>query len=376
METRRVKISLETLLKRSWPLFAVGAVLLVILSWALYSYAISGKARGTSQETATSTSSTTETVSSTEMMARALDGVMVPGVEARLQPFAVMVENHVDARPLSGPARANLAFEFPVEGGITRFMLVFDATTTVDQIGPVRSARPYFVDMADALGAVYAHVGGSPDALALIEGKKTFRDLNEFWNGRYYWRSAKRVAPHNTFTRTDLLKEAAETKGWKAPTFTSWSYKDEDAIDGDGKRGTENGPTLAWGGSYSVKWEYDRNENRYLRKLLGSQQTDADGEWVTAKNILVLQTDQTVLDNEGRLQIRTLGKGKGFLYRDGKKNEVVWHRTPGATFQIDSIDGANAFFNPGTTWVEVVTSPSVFVFPSSTPPPSATSTHS
>ena len=121
--------------------------------------------------------------------------MLVSAEEANLQPYAVMIDNHPDARPSSGLAAANLVFEVPVEGGMTRYMAVFDATTTVDQIGPVRSARPYFVELADALGAVYAHVGGSPDGLNLITSLPKFRDLNEFWNGKYFWRSAKRDAP-------------------------------------------------------------------------------------------------------------------------------------------------------------------------------------
>jgi hypothetical protein len=366
METRRVTISLETLLKRSWPLFAVGAVLLLVLSYSLYSFAVSGKGRNKPGVVINSTS-TSETVSPTDLSARKLDGVMVSSTDVALQPFAVMVENHVDARPLSGLSDANLVFEFPVEGGITRFMLVFDASTTVDQVGPVRSARPYFVDMADALGAVYSHVGGSPAALEQIAAKKEFRDLNEFWNGRYYWRSAKRVAPHNVFTRSDLWSEAATDKNWDAGTFTPWSYKNEDPLEGDVRRGTENGPSLAWGGSYSVTWEYDRENNRYLRKQGKAQLVDTNGEWVESKNVLIIQTEQEVLDNEGRLFIRTLGKGKGFLYRDGKKSEIVWKRTPGKTFEIETVGGSEAFFNRGTTWVEVITNTSVFKAPASQP---------
>ena len=140
------------------------------------------------------------TTTARELVPRMLDGVQVPFEEAALQPFAVMVENSPDAWPLAGLAKANLVIEAPVEGSITRFLAVIDATTTVDQIGPVRSARPYFVDFANGLQAVYAHVGGSPEALSLIHVLSSFRNLDEFSSGKYFWRSSKRAMPHNTYT--------------------------------------------------------------------------------------------------------------------------------------------------------------------------------
>ncbi len=345
-------------MKRSWPLIAFGAVLLIGLCGGLVWYAVSGAGR---QETAAAatTTSTPEMIEVTtttgDLVPRSLDGVLVSPVDANLQAYAVMVENSIDARPLSGPANANLAFEFPVEGGITRDLLVFDATTTVDTIGPVRSARPYFVDIADGLNAVYAHVGGSPEALTQLASMSGMRDLNEFSNGKYFWRSAKRTAPHNAFTQTTLLHDADASKQWRTGHFRGWRYKDDDPLESTTStvRGNDSGPTVPYGGGYTVTWSYDRENDRYVRHEGGVIQHDADGSVVTAKNVVLMVTDGQVVDSEGRLHIRTTGHGSATLYRDGKTLAGTWSRVAGEHIQFQGVDGTDMVFDRGTTWVEV-----------------------
>jgi hypothetical protein len=340
-------------------------VLLVLISLGLGYLAVSGKARRSSGA-APATSSTSSDLPSvaTSSVARGLDGVLVAPEEARLPVYGIMVENHVDARPLSGPAAANVAIEAPVEGGITRFLLFFDATTTVDAIGPVRSARPYFVDFARGLGAIYGHVGGSPEALRRIQNLSEFRDLNEYFNGKFFWRSSKRSAPHNAFTRSDLLASAASFRGWETgAAFVSWKYKDEASLDGgtgtSTLRGFEDGPHIRYGGSYNVSWAYDRPTNAYTRLQAGKEQKDQDGSGVYAKNIVVMLTDGKVLDAEGRLEVRTTGKGKAVIYRDGMKTEGVWRRAEGEWLGFEGMDGSDILLNRGTTWIEVVIDPTM-----------------
>lgn len=356
-ETRRVRISFDQFLKRSWPMISVGVVLIlgvcVAIGWAAFHGAF---------RRVTSSGPTEVTPTSTVMTAtssRLLDGVMVDASSSQLLPYAVMVENHPDARPLSGPAKANVAYEFPVEGGITRYVLLFDASSTVDAIGPVRSARPYFVDVADAYRALYAHVGGSPDALTLIAGKQSFKNVDEMKNGPSFWRSTNRVAPHNAYTKTDLLTALAQKKMWSAGSFRPWFYQDDAPLEKTATttaRGTTNGPTITYGGTYNVKWIYDRLTNTYVRNDGGAVQKDQDGATVTAKNVIVIQTDGRVLDDYGRLFIRTTGKGTGTLYRDGISESILWRRADGETYRWEHVDGTDAVLNRGTTWVEVTLS--------------------
>src|SRR5581483_1401572 len=116
------------------------------------------------------------------------------------RPFAVVVENHPDARPQSGLSQADVVYEALAEGGITRFLAIFQSQD-VKSIGPVRSARTYFNDWAQEWGAVYAHVGGNSDALALIKaGIPGVSDADQFFNDPYFTRISSRRPPHNTYT--------------------------------------------------------------------------------------------------------------------------------------------------------------------------------
>ena len=84
------------------------------------------------------------------------------------QVYGVMIDNHPEARPQSGLDQAFLVIEAPVEGGISRLLAFFSAEQVLEEIGPVRSARPYFLDWNNELDALYVHVGGSDAALDYI----------------------------------------------------------------------------------------------------------------------------------------------------------------------------------------------------------------
>lgn len=351
----------------SLPLSIMGGVLFIgIVSGSLwYAFSGAGRQRQDTNSQTVSTSTDTGIGNVTSTVERMLDGVLVASGTEALHTFAIAIDGHVDARPVAGLSKANLVFNVPVEGGITRYLAVYDASSTVDMIGPVRSARPYCVELADGLGAVYGHVGGSPDALKDIKNAQDFRDLNEYFNAKYYWRSSKKLAPHNTYTRMDLLNEAFFENQWKPGSITPWKYKEEDSLDGSASttlRGTQDGPALAYGLGYRVKWEYDREENRYIRKLGGSHQIDMDGSAILTKNVVVISMPATVLDEQGRLSMHTTGRGKAVLYRDGRTFEGVWRRSAGDSFLFETIEGSDIFFNRGTTWIEIVGDASVFSF--------------
>ncbi len=357
-DIRRVPFSIETFLKRSWPLLAIGIVLVFGLAGVLFHYAIAGQGRVKTVSAPVAIEAPSSTTPETALISRKLDGMPVLPQEASLQPFAVMVENSLEARPLSGISSANLVIEAPVEGGITRFMAIFDATTTADQIGPVRSARPYFVELADGLNAVYAHVGGSPEALQDIHAFSGFRDLDQFYNAKYFWRSAKRDAPHNVYTRMDVLREAAAAKAWSVQPFKGWAFLDGAAA--SSVRGNVNAIAVPYGGMFNVMWKYDPETNTYTRFQAGAIQKDSDGAVVRVSNVVLLLSEQQVLDDVGRLRVRTTGGGKARLFHDGRVFEGTWHRQTGGWFSFEGIDGADMTFEPGTTWLSIVTSPAMF----------------
>ncbi len=337
--------------KRHWPYLAGGAFLIFVLSIGFLVYALRGD---NNQPSTNNLVAPTSTEPDDGLTARWLDGIRVPESESRMLPRAVMIENHVDARPLAGIADASLVFEAPVEGGITRLMAIFSASTTVDEIGPVRSARPYYVEWAQSLDAIYAHVGGSPEALNRIGGLTNFRNLDEMAGERYFWRSKNRPAPHNVYTSSENLSKVQTDKEWKSGEFTPWIFTDEET---GFTPGNVRNVTIPFDGSYKVKWVYDEESNSYERYLAGSRDKDKKGTPVNAKNILVISTDESVLDDKGRLFIRTTGEGKGWYFAGGEVKEIVWSRTGSNFYKINTPDGRDVAFLRGNTWIEIASLP-------------------
>lgn len=354
--------ALVTRVTKSWKAVTIIAVLLVGSSIAFLVYALQEPHPPKPVETPVEEPVATSTVN---LLERGLDGMLVDASSTHLMPIGVMVENSVDAWPLQGPAKANLVFEAPVEGSITRFFLVFDASSTVSEIGPVRSARPYFVDWADGLDAMYTHVGGSPEALDKIVAIKGFRDLNEFWNGWAFWRSAKRIAPHNVLTSMELLRKAAERKTFVTGSFTPWRYMDP-ATSTEPVVGEADKPVdvekivVPYEGMYAAEWRYDAEADEYIRYRAGSILKDADGTPTRVKNVVVMLSDMQVLDDVGRLKIRTTGSGKAWVFSAGGKREATWSRTTGEHIRFEGIDGSDVFFARGKTWISTVTSQAAF----------------
>ncbi len=277
------------------------------------------------------------------------------------QVYSVMVENMVEAWPLAGIEEAFLVIEAPVEAAIPRFIAFFSEDRRVDKIGPVRSARPYYLDWAEEFGALYAHVGGSPEALDLID-QKSLLDLNEFYNGWYFWRDQSRYAPHNVYTSMELLNEALEDmdKRWGVgePDYELWKFKEDAEDRPESAAFVSMVFSPVYGTLYEAGWKYDPQTNTYVRYQDGSVQRTEDGALIRANNVAIIETDIIVLDEVGRRRISTLGEGDAFLLQDGEVLELGWEKPSGqARLRFVKIEtGEEVAFNAGVTWIEVLPS--------------------
>lgn len=329
----------------------IGAVLLVLVCAGVLWLVFSGKTRANHEQA--QAAATIDLPVQTPMRERLLDGVLVPAGTDALAPRAVMVENHPDARPLSGLSKASIVIESPVEGGITRFMALYAASTTVSEVGPVRSARPYFVDWANGWSAAYFHVGGSPDALSKISSLTHFTDVNQFYNGDYFWRDDARYAPHNVYTKDSLMDAVLDAKHAASNTMESvWHFQDAASST---NRGSVSNISIPYGGQFNVTWKYDKDRGVYVRSEAGKPQLDRDGSPIEVQNVVVIKTESQVLDAEGRLKLRTTGGGQAIAYRDGNKYNMRWSRDAGAPIRLESNDGTEFLFTRGQTWIEVTT---------------------
>lgn len=283
---------------------------------------------------------------------RKLDGAYVEPETANRFPVAVMIDNDPNARLQSGLAHAQVVYEAKAESGITRFMALFAEGEPVAAVGPVRSARPYFVRWAEGYDALYAHVGGSPEALDYLD-TIAIPDINEFYSGKYFWRSDKKFPPHNVYTSTENLRTYLERLGESDFSYRPWQYKRE-MPNATSTQGISINYSVA---DFAVRWEYDGEENAYRRYMAGSPHNDADGTPIYAKNIVIMVVPATVVDEQFRRHMATIGSGDAWYCFDGACAEGTWEKDSAVVRErIVGTDGREVRFNGGTTWLQVVQS--------------------
>lgn len=293
------------------------------------------------------------------VLARKLDGIIVKTEEeVNPYPVAVMVENLTSIRPQSGLSAANVVYEALAEGGITRFMLVFaGGGDNIKQIGPVRSARAYYLEWVSEYDALYSFSGAYPPVLAAVSGLK-IKSMNAMYDGsKYYWRDNTTAAPHNLYTNSEKLKFALRDKELegKGSDFRAWKFKDEAELE-DRPDGAKNIKIDFSSAAYSVEYKYDRESNNYLRTNGGAIHTDRNtGKQLSAKNVVVYKLPSKVIDEKGRLELDVVGKGDAYLFSDGKVTEGKWEKS----LRVDRTkfytkDGKEYEFSRGQTWVEVI----------------------
>ncbi|MFH2062774.1 MAG: DUF3048 domain-containing protein [bacterium] len=267
--------------------------------------------------------------------------------------FAVTIDNIAVARPSASVAAASLVWEAPVEGGITRLLILVRDGAGLRRIGPVRSVRPYFIDWAEEYGAVMTHVGGSPQALQELHDSG-WPELDEMRNGGYFWRDRSRSAPHNAYTSSDLLHESLDDfdfDGHEVKLDTDRPFRVAGAEYGD----TDEIEITFGAAEATVTWTFDRDTGTYLRHQGSGKFKDENGTAVMANNIVVQFTDISVIDSVGRRSIRTSGTGAALVIRDGLVLDARWSKQDGGrTRFVDPKTGDEIALNVGTTWIEVV----------------------
>lgn len=269
------------------------------------------------------------------------------------RPLAIMIDNAAPSRPQSGLDRANVVYEVLAEGGITRFMAVY-ATVEAENVGPVRSARPYFITKAMEHSSIYVHAGESPDAAIFIREER-IDDINELIHFQPFWRTRNRTAPHNLYTSTVLLREEAKKLG-----YVEMINRDAFQFETDRNQvltGLDvNKIDIQYHPNYTVSYQYVPESQNYIRFMNGQPHVDAvTGRQLEIKNIIIQNSDRKVLDEEGRLAIDFNGEGDGMIIFNGKSEEITWVK--------NSLNSRTLFYNkdrerlavhPGNVWIQVI----------------------
>lgn len=264
---------------------------------------------------------------------------------------AIMIENSPDARPQSGLKDSGVVFEAIAEGGITRFLVLYQQEKP-QLIGPVRSVRMYYVDWVAPFNASVAHIGGSAAALAEVRNGN-YRDIDQFFNPGAYWRASDRYAPHNVYTSFERLDALNNSKGYTSSMFTGFSRKDSKAS--EAPTATSLSVTMS-SPLYNSSYVYDAATNLYTRSQAGAPHTDRESGHITPRVVVVMKVpQQRVLEDGYREQINTIGSGQAYIFQDGTVQEVIWSK-PSRAEQISFKDGDGKVvpLARGQTWITAV----------------------
>lgn len=309
------------------------------------------------------------------------------------RPLFVMIENHTDSRPQSGLTAADVVYEVVSEGGITRFGAVYlcQAIAKEIKLGPVRSARTYFLDWASEYNyPLYAHVGGGncsrdegtkqctsdPRAMAIEQiekygwGGSKGNDLNQFSIGyptfwRNYERLGRTVATEHTMeTTTEKLWAVGEKRGWTAEgnegkewseKFVPWVFTGPSTNSGQ----VNNISFEFWEGyqDFTVRWEYNPQTNLYSRIMGGQPHKDLEtGQQITAGAVVVqFVKEEGPVDIHKHMIYGTIGKGEALVFQNGLVIKAKWQkadRTSRTKFTDEKVKEIS--FVEGQMWIEVV----------------------
>ncbi|NLJ33352.1 MAG: DUF3048 domain-containing protein [Firmicutes bacterium] len=270
------------------------------------------------------------------------------------RPLAIIIDNDPTFGTQSGLDKAAWVFEIPVEGGITRFLAIYQHLDA-PILGPVRSVRPYFLDRALEFEAALGHIGYSPQAKKDIS-KLGAISLNEFTFPNLYWRTPDKKMPHNLYTNTEgLFAELAERGLDKINPSWELEFRAEDAWDElPGGRAQKIRIHYHLG---VVEYRYSSTDGVYKRFFRDQPHLDAEtGEQLSASNIIIQHIERPrVLDAEGRLEFKSLARGQVRVLQAGKGYEALWEKNSRAGWtRLFHQNGNLVDLVVGNTWVQVV----------------------
>lgn len=284
--------------------------------------------------------------------------------EFEARPIAVMINNFAAARPQSGLTNADVIWEVLAEGGITRLIGIFHSTTELtDTIGPIRSIRPYLIEIGETYGGILAHAGASTDGYAILQfqGKPYLDEISNA--GSYFWRSSERKAPHNLYSSLEKLREGADKKGYKKDvTIPSYQFSEKGASNFTSSAAAATEIDIKFTlKNYKVSYSYDAATALYSRSINDEPHIDLNNEkQLTASNLVVIGTKHKTLDSEGRLSVDLSTGGIALLFQQGKVIEAEWVRNSTDNMIRIVKDGAELQFVPGKTIFHIVPNTSSF----------------
>jgi len=277
------------------------------------------------------------------------------------RPIAIMINNIVDALPSSSTKQADIIYECMVEGGITRIMPIFSEYDSIEKLGSVRSARHYYINIANEYDAIYLCYGQSAPTKKVLN-KGAIDAINGLTYDAGYYRDESRVAPHNVYTTGERIVKGIEDFGYSAEYSETHekvlSFHEEDTDLENAT--TANTVHVSFGSYMKPYFTYIPEKGVYERYEYGNAQIDnmaaEDDNILTFKNIIVQCSSYECINPKNDLQELTqVGTGSGYYCTNGKAIPITWEKTSKKSkTKYYTEDGEELLLNPGKTWVSII----------------------
>jgi len=269
------------------------------------------------------------------------------------QVIAVMINNEPGAIPQSSLNQAEYLYEALIEGGATRIMAIYHHTYP-KKVGPIRSARPYFMQIAKSLKAYFVHCGGSPQAYRLFKQNFIPHIDAIYTGGGIFYRTSDRKAPHNLYSSMEKLITFFDKKGYMMQkTYKTYPLTDNVINKWD----SENSKVkITFSGWYYITYEYDAQKKVYKRFIKEKPHLDKEtGVQLTAKNVVILFAHYGTIknDDKGRQEV-DFSKGKGYVLQMGKTIPITYEFDMENSFTLKDENGQEIKLLKGNTWFEIV----------------------
>lgn len=342
-------------------LLLIGAAVAVVAVIAVVCVLIFGGEANVEDKTVETTNATEETTTedpNTGKKISYLTGEYVTPKRAERRPVAVMYNNIINAIPHSGLSNADVVYESPVEGSITRLMGIFDNYDKLEKMGSVRSSRIYYCYFALEWDAFYCHFGQSKYALSFLQSGN-IDTINSMTAGNNFYRTSDRVAPHNCFISGEKINEAIESLEYRKNHEKDYKGKfhfttPDTTID---LASNKVASKVELGYPINQPWfEYNSEDGQYYRYQYGDKHIDdQNNEQLHCSNIIIQLVNSSIYPDGKSLDITLTGSGNGWFVTRGKAQKVTWKKDKamGQTKYYDK-DGNEITLNTGKTWICIV----------------------
>ena len=299
-----------------------------------------------------------------------LSGLPIGEEWVNRRPVAIMLNNLKEALPQLGQSQADIIYEVPAEGGITRMLGVYQSLEGVGKIGSIRSARPYYLELALGHDAIFIHAGGSEDAYAKISqwGVAALDGvrgpyMSNTENGNLMWRDPERRKSYSlehtvVTTGESIIQRFAGYTNLRQEHKEGYVYDMAFAEDGTPVNGSAANEIQVPFSNYKTGlFTYDAGSGLYMAEEYGKAYIDGNtGEQVGVTNVVVIKTAcRNTGDSLGHITVDLSSGGTGYFACGGKVIDLTWSKSyPDGQLYYKDLDGNPITFGAGHTYVCIV----------------------